>query len=812
MGFSLSAGVTVVEKDFTSIVPAVSSSTGAFAGAFAWGPVLQPISVSNENDLVSLFGKPNPRNYISFFSAANFLSYSGSMLISRADVGAANACAEPSGQLSTVTVVNSSNLYHYNDSITFQNSPNGVTATASLTVTGGAITNIVPGIAGSGYSAGSIIISAPTGQNPVQATANPVFSGGSLASIVITEPGNGYISAPSIQIVGDGGGATAVATVGASALHTVTIVGPGTGYISQPTYVLKNATNVTISDPGLELTLGISYRGPKIKNSEHYATSYNTGVKTYGEFAAKYPGSLGNAIRVSVADAYNYSKVKSPTAISWSAGVATVSFASHDFELGHEVVLAGVTPAQYNGTRVITNVTSTSITFELGTVSSANPGAATVLGTVTKDWEYKSQFDFAPGTSQYATHQSGSNDEVHVIVVDRTGAISGAPGTVLEKFAYVSKASDAKLPDGANNYYADVLNERSKYVYWMCHPISADLMGNPGTVNWGQPALSTAFQQLSIEFTYDLANGVDGESGLEYTLSDAAQIEAYDLFTNQDLYDLSLIIGGKTSPTVAAHLIQNVAEVRGDCLAFVSPQNASTGAVILGNTSNEVNQAVAFRSGLPSSSYGVLDSGYKYQYDKYNDKYWWIPLNGDIAGLCARTDATNDPWYSPGGYTRGQIKSVVKLAMNADKTLRDTLYKNGINPVVTFPGQGTILYGDKTLLSKPSAFDRINVRRLFIVLERAISTAAKYQLFEINDNFTRAQFKGMVEPFLRDVQGRRGIYDFVVKCDATNNPGSVVDANSFVGDIYIKPAKSINFITLSFIAARTDVKFSEIGA
>ena len=289
-------------------------------------------------------------------------------------------------------------------------------------------------------------------------------------------------------------------------------------------------------------------------------------------------------------------------------------------------------------------------------------------------------------------------------------------------------------------------------------------------------------------------------------------MSAYELFANDELYDISLIPVGKASAVVAEYVINNVAEIRKDCLVFVSPQNISTGEVIVGSGDTAVDDLNAYRNELPSTSYAVLDSGYKYQYDRYNDKYRYIPLNGDIAGLCARTDNTNDPWWSPGGLNRGQIKNVVRLAVNPSKTDRDNLYKNGVNPVVSFPGQGVVLFGDKTLLSRPSAFDRINVRRLFIVLEKAIATAAKFQLFEFNDSFTRAQFKALVEPFLRDVQGRRGVIDFRVKCDDTNNTGEIIDRNEFVADIFIKPNRSINFITLNFIAARSSVSFEEIGA
>ena len=269
---------------------------------------------------------------------------------------------------------------------------------------------------------------------------------------------------------------------------------------------------------------------------------------------------------------------------------------------------------------------------------------------------------------------------------------------------------------------------------------------------------------------------------------------------------------GKASTATTEYVINNVAEVRLDCIVFASPEDVTTGDVIVGAGSTATTAINAYRDELPSTSYAVLDSGYKYQYDRYNDKYRWIPLNGDVAGTCARTDNTNDPWFSPGGLNRGQIKNVVKLAHNPSKTDRDVLYKNGVNPVVTFPGQGTVLFGDKTLLAKPSAFDRINVRRLCIVLEKSIATAARFQLFEFNDGFTRAQFKNLVEPFLRDVQGRRGITDFVVKCDETNNSGAVIDANEFVADIFVKPNRSINYITLNFVAARSSINFSEVGA
>jgi len=549
MPFQLSPGVSVVEKDFSSIVPAVSTSTGAFAGVFTWGPVLDPVAITSENNLVQRFGKPTDDTAQSFFTAANFLAYANNLLTVRVDT-----------------------VNH----------------------------------------------------------RNAVSSG------------------------------TAV----------------------------------------------------KINNTNDYLQNYSNGQGTVGEWAAKYPGARGNGITVSMADSASFSA-----------------------------------------------------------------------------WTYKNLFDTAPGTSSMANAVGGSNDELHVVVVD-------SDGTTLEKFAYVSKANDNRKSDGTNNYYKNVINSRSQYIWWMDHTTD-------GT-NWGSVS-STAFITISAAVTKVLSGGVD-----DLTATDGQIQTAYSIFANDELYDISLIPVGKTSAATATFIINNVAEVRKDCVVFVSPESVS-GDVIIGTGDSAINDINEYRNSLPSTSYAVMDSGYKYQYDRYADKYRWVPLNGDVAGLCARTDYTNDPWFSPGGLNRGQIKNVIKLAVNPSKTDRDNLYKNGVNPVVSFPGQGTVLFGDKTLLASPSAFDRINVRRLFIVLEKAIATAAKFQLFEFNDPFTRAQFLNLVEPFLRDVQGRRGVTDFRVKCDDTNNTSQVIDSNQFVADIFIKPSRSINFISLNFIAARSGVSFTEIG-
>lgn len=556
MAFQLSPGVNVSEVDLTTVVPSVATTVGGFAGNFNWGPVDEIVTINNEVQLVERFGKPDSNTYTSFFTVANFLSYSNDVRVVR--------------------------------------------------------------------SAGS------------------------------------------------------------------------------------SANNATSSGTPILIT-----------NRNDYEQNHSSGSGS-NTFAAKYPGSLGNSITVSMCDAN------------------TELFGS---------------------------------------------------------WAYANLFSSQANTSSYAVSKGSAFDEVHVVVVDRSGQISGTANTVLEKYEFLSKAGDAKKEDGSTNYYKDVINSSSKYVWWLSHP--------SGMSDFGQTASSTAsaggFDILTTT-TYQLSGGVDNAP------SAGNLTTSYNLFDNPDSVDVSLIMSGAlTGDTVADNLI-TMAENRKDVLVFLSPELGD----VLNNSGSESTDILSYRNTITSSSFAVMDSGWKYQYDKYNDVYRWMPLNGDIAGLCARTDIERDPWFSPAGFNRGQIKNVVKLAWNPTKGERDTLYKAGVNPVVTFPGEGTVLYGDKTLLSRPSAFDRINVRRLFIVLEKSIARAARSSLFEFNDEFTRAQFVNLVEPFLRDVQGRRGIYDYRVVCDTTNNTPEVIDRNEFVGDIYIKPARSINFIQLNFVAVRTGVSFNEV--
>jgi hypothetical protein len=608
--------------------------------------------------------------------------------------------------------------------------------------------------------------------------------------------------------------------------------------------------------------------GLLIKNKIHYDSSFSSGEATVGTFAAKYPGDRGNSIKVSIADAGNFG-----------------------------------------------------------------------------NWEYKSLFINAPGTSPFAAKRNATNDQLHVVVVDEDGVITGTVGAVLERYAFVSKAADAKSDDGTSNYYAIVLNRQSEYIWWTDHPTQ-------GT-NWGTVALNTNFDKLSstlvfpavtgtftagetvkvfaggvstvpvtaggtgytaatvtftggggtgaagtvvlnagavsgvtitaagsgytsaptatitgngtgatlgsVVVTYgttevksgkvasynsgtrtlkvdvtkgsfattdlvigqsstasgiastsvtnvnlgvSLSGGVDGND----TVTDADLMMGWDLFADKQLVDVSWLAVGAASSTLANYVIGNVAEVRRDAVALISPPISA----VVSNFGNEVDDIVAFRNSLTSTSYAFMDDNYKYQYDKYNDTYRWVPLNGDVAGLAVRTAQTRDPWYSFAGLNRGHIKNVTKLAWQPSEADRGILYQNGINSIHIRRGEGAVLWGDRTLLTSPSSFDRINVRMLFIVLEKAIVRSSEYILFEFNDEFTRSQFRNMSEPFLREVKGRRGIYDFFVKCDDENNTPQVIDSNGFVGDIFIKPSKSINWIQLNFVAVGTGQSFSEI--
>jgi hypothetical protein len=535
--------------------------------------------------------------------------------------------------------------------------------------------------------------------------------------------------------------------------------------------------------------------GLLINNTTHYQDNYADGSASNGLWGARTAGSWGNNLKISSCPSATVYEETAKTAINQAdcaVGDTTVTIDSASgLSVGDIVNFAESGGYEYR----ITNIASLVLTIV------RHPSGVGGLHTAVADnaavrrrWQYYDLVSAAPGTSPYTTDRGGSNDEIHVVVVDEDGDITGKAGDVLEVYDSVSKASDAKTPQGDDNYYPNVIFNKSKYVYWLDH--------NSGGTNWGVGGTGTTFTAVTAVSNVSLASGANGTAGT------TAQLKtAYEKYTDAETVDVNLIIAGKGTATHIDNLV-TIAESRKDCVVFASPERSDV--VNVSNSETQTNNVKGFFDGITSSSYLVFDSGYKYTYDKYNDVFRFVPLNGDIAGLAARTDLIADSWFSPAGFSRGVIRGAVKLAYNPTKTQRDTLYRARVNPVSTFPGQGTVLFGDKTALSAPSAFDRINVRRLFITLEKAISTASKFQLFEFNDEFTRAQFRNLVEPFLRDVQGRRGITDFLVVCDETNNTGDVIDRNEFRADIFVKPTRSINFITLQFIATRTGVAFEEV--
>jgi hypothetical protein len=660
MAFQVSPGVLVTEKDLTNVIPAVSTTSGAIVITAAKGPVSEITSISSEQELVEVFGKPNSSNFEEWFTASNFLGYGNNLKIVRPETGMVNAAVS------------------------------------------------------------------------------------------------------------------------------------GTAVI--------------------------------IRNTSHYLTSFSDGSGSVGAYAAREPGILGNSLRVS--------KCSNSTAFgpqsTGAAGTGAVNDASAAvgdtaitvddgtlfqvgdlLEFGDTSVFTAVPSGHYYKITAISTHLLTVARFNIATGATESGGlrhAVVDNALIKRHWEYYFNFTNAPTTTDDVSNAGGSLDELHIVVSDEDGAITGTAGTILETFEGVSQASDAKTPQGNSNYYADVLYQKSEYVYWMDHETTLGDAGELKASNTFDQVGSSAF----AVFNYSLANGTD-----DYAATQGEITLAYDLFSDAESVDISLLMcgpsqtGADATGDTKATAVMDIATTRKDCVAFISPARAD----VVDITSGIIQTAnvKSFAEGLPSSSYAVIDSGYKYMYDKYNDVYRFVPLNGDTAGLCARTDNIADAWFSPGGFNRGQIRGAVKLAFNPNQLQRDELYRARVNPVVAFPGQGTVLFGDKTAQLKPSAFDRINVRRLFIVLEKAISTASKFQLFEFNDEFTRAQFRNLVEPFLRDVQGRRGVTDFSVVCDDTNNTGDVIDRNEFRADIFIKPARSINFIQLNFVATRSGVAFSEVA-
>ncbi len=610
----------------------------------------------------------------------------------------------------------------------------------------------------------------------------------------------------------------------------------------------------------------------KIKSNEHYnQLGYDENTITNVTVAAKNPGTWANGIKVAMIDAKADQVLTVGAANTAAVGYAVTQSVSKTIgtKEGTRTIdgyIKGIVTGKVGNdleVKVVSHVsaagTETNVDYQQGgyynfsdtgnVIATQNghvSGGATIAYTAQKDWFEQQdiplsvgklewdQLADAPGTSNYASARGGRNDEVHVVVVDDKGTVTGNAGTILEKHLSLSKAKDAEYSVGSTSYWRKYLAANSKYVYGGGAPAGITTTGwstsSTNTLDadsgWDQNADSVNFGASGVQ-TLTLSGGTNYSGKADLTTTGAMYsgvddlITGYTLFENTEETEVDFILMGsanyakETAQALAEKTIA-VAEIRKDAIAFISPyrqafiNDSSVGTVTVNNIDTITDNVVSFYAPISSTTYGVFDSGYKYMYDRFNNVLRYVPLNGDIAGCCARTDIDQFPWYSPAGTARGSILNSVKLAYNPGKKQRDTLYSNRINPVMVSPGAGIILFGDKTGFGKSSAFDRINVRRLFIYLEDAISAAAKDILFEFNDELTRTNFVNIVEPFLRDVQSKRGIFDYVVICDETNNTAAVIDNNEFVADIFIKPARSINFIGLTFVATRTGVAFEEV--
>jgi len=824
----ISPGVEVREIDLTTIVPSVTTTEGAIAGVFCWGPIEQRVLIDSETQLVNRFGKPTNLNAETFFTAASFLAYGNRLYVSRAANTAGKTpsiSANVQASNSTVTLATGNTSGLEAGMIVISSSDSGLAIGATiqsisnstafvLTTASDAIANTttddIQFVTNTAFSAvantGEVanleyqIVKNETDFTTKYGTFDSDvkfvarFPGELGNSLKISVCGNsaGYNSTVNLatsnatsNLVFTSGSNSATFTVNGTVAEATALIGNfqvtdklevGNSLIGTQYLTISTISDVTSTSSGTRLdevkNIVINYQSG---NTEVTVSSGNTSNILVGYIFTSATAAANGLTVASVTNSTSFVVSTAPAATATSVTVTAnepVAVFNNQYTLGLE--------DRYTLADDYTFISANATTR-----------------TVSRYWEFFNLVDAAPGQSDYQIqfgNSSVNSDEMHIVVTDDGGKFTGVPGTVLEVYRAVSRATDAKTVDGASNYWKTVINDASQYVY-----ATNDISGAAS-----QTAENLASSTLDV-VSYRMTLGRDGkdESNIERSVVTAG----YDMFKSTEDVEISLILTGKSNNfQLANYLIDNIAEIRKDCIVLVSPQKGD----VVNNIGQEADSVVAFRNNLRSTSYAVLDSGYKYMYDRYNDIYRWIPLNGDVAGLCVRTDATNDPWYSPAGYNRGQIKNIVKLAFNPRQSDRDTLYKNGINPVVTFPGQGTVLFGDKTLLAKPSAFDRINVRRLFIVLEKAISRASKYTLFEFNDEFTRLQFKNLVVPYLRDVQGRRGITDFLVVCDGTNNTPEVIDRNEFIGDIYIKPARSINFIQLNFVAVRTGIAFSEV--
>jgi hypothetical protein len=778
-----SPGIVVREVDLTQgRVDPTSTKAGGLVAPFAKGPVEKPTLIETEADLLETFGAPYKDNnhYEYWLTASSYLAYGGVLRVVRSnESGLKNGFV---GSASSVTIKSDDDYVNkgYGENtisgvVVAGKNPGTWSNGIKLAMLDGLADQIITGIDTSavlGFSS----------------TAN-----GGLAAVAGYENGisdlNLTVGLGVTQAIPAG---TVLAGVGATSLldgylkGVITEVGSGQVSVKVVSHVSAAGTETAI-----DYTPGGVY---EFQNSGSLYFHVQSGVGA---------GQLGWVA----------------STVSYGSSFATSDFLTALTGAGITALDPRYIAAQaYDGN---VDYTGAKDWFDSQTITLNN--GDTIAWNTLGD---------RPGTSSYAEARNSRNDEVHVVLLDDTGKITGNAGTLLEKFIAGSKAKDAILSTGTASYWRKQLEVASQYVFGGGAPsgvVTVDLDADfdpKSDVAWDQDTEDVSFAAIG-NYQASLAGGLDygGKSNIETT--DALKVSVgdlstgYDLLSNKDAYELDfLIMGsgahGREATQALANKLIAIAEIRKDCVACISPWRGAFLATSgdgedLTLSSDAVTSAVtAFYSSVTSSSYAIFDSGYKYMYDRFSRNFRYVPLNGDIAGVCARNDINNFPWFSPGGTNRGAILNAVKLAYNPSQTERDRLYSARVNPVIFSPGAGIILFGDKTALGKASAFDRINVRRLFIYLEKAIAAAARDQLFEFNDEITRLNFINIVEPFLRDVQSKRGVTDFIVVCDETNNTAAVIDNNEFVADIYIKPNRSINFIGLTFVATRTGVSFEEV--